>query len=91
MSIKQWAAARLTGKVAKPNNPHIVIEHRADGTKHVTDHPTKKAAMDHGKALRNSGKPVNVHDEETSKQFGLDPRYKGPTGDAYLAHKRNSN
>lgn len=73
------------GKVKKA---HIVVEHHANGTKTVTDHATKKAAMEHGKKLRASGKDANVHDKDTSEQFGLDPRYKGPTGDAWVQHKK---
>jgi len=83
MSIKQWATAMLGG------NPHVVITHNPDGSKTVTDHPTKKAALDHGKALRSSGKPATfIYSKDNSEQFGLDPRYKGPTGDAWVEAKK---
>ena len=54
---------------------YIVIEDTPHGPK-VTDHPSKKAAKDHGTSLRRAGKTAFMHSHEHAQEFGLDPRTK---------------
>lgn len=54
---------------------HVVIE-GPQAAQVVHEHPTKKAAMEHGKRLRAEGKIAFVYSERSARQFGLDPRKK---------------
>ena len=66
--LGDWAEHR-SGKA----QPHIVVAHHSDGVK-VTDHPTKAAAMEHGRALRKAGVLAYVHSAANAAKHGLDPR-----------------
>jgi hypothetical protein len=72
------AAASLAKENAARKEPHIVVEDTKNG-KIVTEHPTKKAAMEHGAAIRRAaGGPIAwVHSVADANKLGLDPRKTG--------------